>query len=271
MMLLYFFGLVATISSAAAQTWTSCNPLNETCPPDQALGTNYTWNFSTDSLMDNSIWNITNGAVDYTEEAAQFTIQQKLDSPTVRSTFYLFFGIVESHVQAASGQGVVSSVVLQSDDLDEIDWEWIGSEGTAQSNYYGKGNATYNRGVHHNVTGGATNAFHNYTTHWTAEKLEWWIDGMLVRTVQYADAVGGLNYPQTPMTVRLGIWPGGDPSEPQGTVEWAGGAINYDAGPYNMYVSSVHVQDFHTGQQYIYTDRTGSWQSINVTACVPSE
>lgn len=39
------------------------------------------------------------------------------------------------------------SIVLESDDLDEIDWEFIGgSNNQVQSNFYGKGNTTnYNR------------------------------------------------------------------------------------------------------------------------------
>jgi Glycosyl hydrolases family 16 len=267
MSFLLVFSLVsALISSVCAQTWTNCNPLNTTCPPDPALGTTASWNFSTSQLLDSSIWNITNGAVDYTEEAVQFTIQNRLDSPTFRSTFYIFFGTVETHVQAAPGQGVVSSVVLQSDDLDEIDWEWIGSQGTVQSNYYSKGNLTYGRAQYHQVANNATKGFHNYTTQWTAEKLEWWIDGALVRTVTYDEADNGSSYPQTPMTVRLGIWPGGDPSLPQGTREWADGNINYDAAPYNMYVSQVRVHDFHTGKEYTYGDHSGTWQSINVAA-----
>ena len=44
-------------------------------------------------------------------------------------------------MRAAPGTGIVSSAILQSDDLDEIDWEWIGGSSTkAQSNYFGKGN-----------------------------------------------------------------------------------------------------------------------------------
>jgi hypothetical protein len=40
---------------------------------------------------------------------------------------------------AAKGQGIISSVVLQSQDLDEVDWEWIGGqEGKVQANYFGK-------------------------------------------------------------------------------------------------------------------------------------
>jgi len=48
---------------------------------------------------------------------------------------------VSFYMRAAPGTGIVSSAILQSDDLDEIDWEWIGGSSTkAQSNYFGKGN-----------------------------------------------------------------------------------------------------------------------------------
>jgi beta-glucanase (GH16 family) len=38
------------------------------------------------------------------------------------------FGKVEVAMKAAPGAGIVSSVVLQSDTLDEIDWEWLGAD-----------------------------------------------------------------------------------------------------------------------------------------------
>jgi hypothetical protein len=59
------------------------------------------------------------------------------------------FGKVEAVVKAAPGAGIVSSVVLQSDDRDEIDWEWVGSDSEqVQTNYFGKGiTGSYNRGA----------------------------------------------------------------------------------------------------------------------------
>jgi hypothetical protein len=62
------------------------------------------------------------------DDGAIFRVEKKLDAPTIVSVFYIMWGKVEVTLKAAPGGGVVSSVVLQSDDLDEIDWEWIGSE-----------------------------------------------------------------------------------------------------------------------------------------------
>lgn len=53
------------------------------------------------------------------------------DAPTLNSNDYIFFGHVDVVMKAAAGQGIVSSFVLESDDLDEVDWEWLGSTSPA--------------------------------------------------------------------------------------------------------------------------------------------
>jgi hypothetical protein len=75
---------------------------------------------------------------------------------------YLFFGTVTATLEAASGAGIVSAFIMQSDDLDEIDWEWLGGVTTnVQSNYFSKGNTTtYNRSAMENVANPQT-TFHS--------------------------------------------------------------------------------------------------------------
>ena len=139
--------------------------------------------------------------------------------------------------------GVVSSSVLQSDDLDEVDWEFIGSNTSfAETNYYGKGNTTnaYQRAKWHPMAD-PTADFHNYTVHWTKDSIDWYIDGAQTRTLAYADANGGQNFPQTPMNVRIGIWPAGDPKNNKYTVEWAGGEINYNKGMSSLCEDEHHL------------------------------
>lgn len=131
-----------------------------------------------------------------------------------------------------------------------------------QSNYFGKGNQTsFDRAKYHDVAT-PMDDFHNYTTHWTSEFIEWIIDGQVVRTLNYADANGGNNFPQTPCTVRLGIWAGGDPSNSPGTIEWAGGETDFTKGPYTMYVQSAKISDYGTGKAYHWSDQSGSFESI---------
>lgn len=133
-----------------------------------------------------------------------------------------------------------------------------------QTNYFGKGNTTtYDRMIPYNVadTQGTT---HTYAVNWTSSALTWLIDGVAVRTLPYAAANGGANFPQTPMNVRIGIWAGGDPSNQKGTIQWAGGETDYSKTPYTMYVESVKVTNYNPACQYTYGDRSGSWQSIRM-------
>ena len=256
----------ALCSTALAQTFTDCSPLNSTCPPNTALGvSNYSIDF-TQFEMSSNVWNWTAGKASYGSGGADFVINARGDAPTVKSKFYIFFGTVEVIFKAASGQGVCSSVVIQSDVLDEIDWEWIGGNTSyVQTNYFGKGNTTtYDRAVWHPVNDAMAN-FHNYTTDWSQEKIDFWIDGNLVRTLKYEDANGGQNFPQTPSDVRLGIWAAGDSNNNNYTIEWAGGEVDYSDAPFTMTVKSITVSDRTTGYtQYEYGDRSGSFQSIKM-------
>ena len=257
--------LASLLTTSHAQTSTSCNPLNRTdCPLDTALGrSEYSASFANDGVS-NKAWMPTNGVIKPGDSGAEFTINKKGESPTMQTNFYLFFGQVEIWMKAASGQGIISSIVLESDDLDEVDWEFMGgNQSYVETNYFGKGEPDYHNAIYYPVDGPMDN-FHNYTTQWTSDAIEWFIDGQLVRTLAYSDANGGANFPQTPMNLRLGIWAGGDPDEPEGTIEWAGGKTNYDNTPFTMYVQSVRVTDFSKATQYKYGDKSGSFESIQL-------
>lgn len=100
--------LIVLISHACAQTWTSCNPLNQTdCPADAALGTNHTFDFV--HAQAGSTWNVTAGNIVYGDNGAEFTIARKGESPTMQTNFYIFFGEVEVWLKAATGQGIYSA------------------------------------------------------------------------------------------------------------------------------------------------------------------
>lgn len=256
-------GAAALLTPVFAQTSTSCNPMNMTCPNDPALGMAHTFYFNESSTV-TDFFNITAGTPTYGPNGTEFTIASLGQSVTIQSQFYIFWGSVSVILKAASGQGIVSSIVLISDDLDEVDWEFLGGNGIyGETNYFGKGNTTlYNRAIYYPVDSDLRENFHNYSVYWTSASLEWYIDSVLVRTLLYDEALGGYNYPQTPMTLRMGIWAGGDPTETPGTIEWAGGLTNYSEGPFTMYVQSVEVNDFTTGSAYEYVGYSGSWESI---------
>lgn len=242
---------------ASAQTYTNCNPLARSdCPPDSALGRTVNIDFSSPSDSFTPQGNPT-----YDGNGVKFTVAKSGDSPQLTSKWYIMFGKVEVLLKAAPGAGIVSSFVMQSDDLDEIDWEWLGADSEqVQTNYFGKGQTTsYNRGAFHADPGNQA-GFKKYTIEWTANQIIWQIDGVTVRTLEPANAQG--QYPQTPMQIKIGAWSGGDPANAPGTIQWARGPTDYSKGPFTMQVKSLMVADYSTGTQYVYGDMTGTWQSI---------
>lgn len=241
----------------AAQSYTNCNPtLRSDCPPDSALARRVNIDFTSASDSFSSQGNPT-----YDSNGVSFTVAKSGDNPQLISKWYIMFGRVEVVAKAAHGAGIVSSFVLQSDALDEIDWEWLGaSPDEVQTNYFGKGQtSTYNRGAFHPDPGSQA-GLKTYTIEWTAEQIVWQIDGQTVRVLKPGDAQG--QYPQTPMQVRFGAWSGGDPLNSPGTIEWARGPTDFSQGPFTMQVKSISVADFSTGTQYQYGDQSGTWQSI---------
>ncbi|SMR44473.1 unnamed protein product [Zymoseptoria tritici ST99CH_3D1] len=257
--------LATSLPLILAQTSTDCDPTKKSCPADIGLpASKYVADFTTAGA--NSSWTAAAyTTIEYGSDGAVFTIAKEGQAPTIETDFYIFFGRVDVTMKAASGRGIVSSIVLESDDLDEIDWEFIGGDnGKVQSNFYGKANTTtYDRVVYHDVAT-PQDTYHTYSIDWTSERLQFLIDGSIIRTIAYADplAVYGKNYPQTPMRVKLGNWAGGGPGQNKGTVEWAGGDVDFSKGPFKMLVRKVEITNNNPACSYEYGDRSGSFESI---------
>lgn len=238
-------------------------PSLASCPADTALSSStYTVDFTQGQ---SSNWSVTAGSIAYSTSGAAFVINESGDAPTIETNFYVFFGRVSFFMRAASGTGIVSSAILLSDDLDEIDFEFLGgSADKVETDYFGKGNSTTSNREADLSIGDTQSTIRNYTVHWTSNATTWYVDGEAKRTLNYADALQGRNYPQTPMRVKLGIWAGGDSNNAEGTIEWAGGETDYSDGPFTMYVESVEIENFTPAASYSYGDMTGDWTSIEV-------
>lgn len=242
------------------------------CPSDPALGSTHTTDFTKGA---DDLWTLADGtSLTYSSDGANFVIDKATDAPTISASKYIFFGKVSVVTRAAPGTGIVSSFILESDDLDEIDWEWLGgNDATVESNFFGKGNTTtYNRAIYEDVAD-PINTWHTYTIDWTSSAIQWYIDDNLVRTLNYGDALAlyGKNYPQTPMLVKIGNWVGcasaaaaSDPAT-EGTCSWAGGPADFSAAPFTMSVKSITIQDYGCATEYTYGDKSGDWQSIQST------
>ncbi|ORY66211.1 glycoside hydrolase family 16 protein [Pseudomassariella vexata] len=247
------------LTQAAAQTYSSCNPTQGTCPANTALGMTINVDFTQGAV---NSFTSSGGDPTYGSDGVTFTVAKSGDAPQLASVFYIMFGRVEFSMKAAPGAGIVSSFVLQSDDLDEIDLEWLGADNDeVQTNYFGKGiTGSYNRGQF-NPAANSQGEFITYILEWTSEQIVWTVGDTVVRTLAYGDAESG-QYPQTPMQIKFGAWAGGDSSNAQGTIEWARGPTDYSQGPFSMVMRSLSVTDYSTGSSYSYGDTSGSWESI---------
>ncbi|EFY99496.1 glycoside hydrolase family 16 protein [Metarhizium robertsii] len=269
------FLAIAAADVVLGQSFSRCNPqLRDGCPPDSAFGIQQA---SCDLVQGTcGVFTPSAGTTTITHgvSGAAFKIEEQRDAPTIETPKYIFFGKFEVHIQAAPGAGIVTSAVLQSDDLDEIDWEFIGSDNArVQTNYFSKGNtSTYDRGKFHAVSN-PTGSAHRYTIEWTKTHLVWSIDGEPVRTLLAKDCKAGTSsgFPQTPMQIKLGTWVAGKPGSAQGTIDWAGGYADWSKKPFVAYYKSVTITDYAGGDgpgraatQYVYVNKTGTWESIQV-------
>lgn len=167
----------------------------------------------------------------------------------ISTTRYVHYGRVTATMQVGRWDGVITTFIGMSDPHDEIDWEFPGKGGATegQSNWFWLGVIVPDNGGYHKMT----DDFHDYTIDWSPDRLNWEIDGKVVRTLRKADTLnqndGVYHYPTTPMRVQLSIWPAGIPSSPKGVIEWSGGMINWNdpdykaAGHFYMQVKKLVV------------------------------
>ncbi|EHA48864.1 hypothetical protein MCOR27_009724 [Pyricularia oryzae] len=263
-------GLMALLASVAtAQTHTACSPiLRDDCPNPKALGKTVEIDFTKGDDKTGFFKKLAGTEYNVTPKGAEFTIAKPGQAPTLVSNSYIFGGKVEVKFRAAPGAGIVSSIVLQSDDLDEIDWEHVGNDQMrVQSNYFSKGNDTvYGRGQFHDLPANGMDTSLTYTLDWTKDQLQWIVNGKVVRTLKRAETTPGANgYPQTPCQIRIGTWVGGAEGGNKGTIDWAGGLADFSKAPFTAIYESIKVTDYSTGAtEYQYTDRSGNWESIKV-------
>lgn len=253
MKLLFCFVLLASTHATVV-----CNPLKQRCDSNDALGASIKETFSSETKY--FAERVSNG-VSYSSDGVRFRVSEKGDNPSIMSNFYMMFGKVEAVIKGAPGRGIVSSFYLQSDDLDEIDIEILGANTKQwQSNFFSKGNTTtYDRGEFHDAPTSLVDEYHIYTIEFSQDKVTFALDGKIMRTL---DSTNPQGFPQTPMRIFAGNWAGGDPSNPPGTIEWAGGLTDYPLGPFDMDIKSIIAVDYSSGSQYKYNDQSGSWTSI---------
>ncbi|KAI1503284.1 glycoside hydrolase family 16 protein [Biscogniauxia marginata] len=216
--------------------------------------------------------------------ATLLTMPKNSVGTVLASTVYMWFGNVKAKIKTGKDAGVVTAFILLSDVKDEIDFEWVGTElDTAQTNYYFQGIPDYTHSA--NITG-LSDTYeneHEYEIRWTPDQIQWFVDGKLGRTQKKSDSWNSTSnqydFPQTPARVQLSIWPGGAASNGEGTISWAGGAIDWDSdiikkdGYYHAAVRDVTIECYQTdsapgtnsGTSYVYNDAKATNDTVEDT------
>ncbi|BEJ14536.1 hypothetical protein CspHIS471_0403030 [Cutaneotrichosporon sp. HIS471] len=174
-----------------------------------------------------------------TGDGARLTLTQADKGTKISTTRYVHYGLIDFVMETSRWPGVVSAAITMSDVKDEIDFEWPGAvTNQVQSNFFFLGHVNYSdsNGGYHNLSGNTATSFHKYTINWQPDVLEWWIDDKIVRSVKKADtwkeSTQQYYFPTTPSRVQLSVWPAGIEGAAKGTVEWAGGMIDWTEADY---------------------------------------
>ncbi|KAJ7634597.1 glycoside hydrolase family 16 protein [Roridomyces roridus] len=237
-----------------SNTLDSCKP-NPVCKSAQYSFADNSRVLSNSSFYDGNVtaydFIVNSGNIMNQDGSLAMLLTQANGGTRLSSTRYVHYGTITATMKTGRWGGIVTAFITMSDVKDEIDWEFPGNVTTeGQSNYFWQGLVTQPN--HGNISTGLSDTFsnwHDYTIDWQPETLTFLIDGKVVRTVNKGDlTVDGVSqYPSTPARIQLSIWPAGTASSSAGTVEWAGGIINYDdpdyvsAGHFYALVKSVTV------------------------------
>ncbi|TFY82732.1 hypothetical protein EWM64_g1285 [Hericium alpestre] len=229
---------------------TGCNPLAshalDSCRPDPVCqsGTHaFTDNsriFSNATKFDGNVtaydWVVNSGNIMNTNSSGgelALLLTETNGGTRVSSTRYIHYGRITVTLKTGRWAGIVTAAVTMSDVKDEIDWEFPGANTTqGQSNIFWQGFIPEKTiGGTHDISSDSFSNYHDYTIDWQEDQLSWLIDNKTVRTLKQSDMVGSdgvSRYPNTPSSFQMSIWPAGINSSAQGTIDWAGGMINWD-------------------------------------------
>ncbi|OAX78698.1 hypothetical protein ACJ72_06994 [Emergomyces africanus] len=202
----------------------------------------------------------------------------------IANNHYMWYGKVSAKMKTSRGAGVITAFILMSDMKDEIDFEFVGTDlQTAQTNWYFQGITDYTNGRNLSISSSSFSDEHVYEIDWKPDSITWSIDGKNLRVLKRKDTLNKktnqYHYPQSPSRVQLSLWPGGKEGAPQGTIDWAGGLVDWNHpdivkhGYYYSLVSEVTMECYDPpakakiegDKSYIYTDIAGTEDTVAIT------
>lgn len=148
---------------------------------------------------------------------------------------------------------------------DEIDIEFVGkSLYELQTNYFAINEFVLANGKYYPTPSNTYEVAHNVCVARTPQKIEWWMDGKLERTL-LASSVPG-KFPYRPSKVVFTVWDGG--SGAQGTSDWAGGPTDWSnpAPPeYRFLVERVQIRCEDENGKWV-DQKIGSGETCETTS-----
>lgn len=242
--------MLPIVLSALLGSALACNPMTATCPPIPAMPSSVQYDLTTSNPDFEYV--LPAGISSPSQGTLAFTLKKQGDAPTLVTNDYLLYGNIKATIKTAPGVGMVSAFILMSENLDEIDYEWLGAyNNQVQTNYFYEGvTANYDRG---GVSDVATpqDVSHVYEIDWTETTLRWLIDDVVIRTLNKADTTN-YGYPSSPCQIKIGVWASGDPTNPEGTISWGGGLLDYSKAPYTMTLSALSVTSYTNAKSFVY-------------------
>ncbi|GJN88309.1 hypothetical protein Rhopal_001274-T1 [Rhodotorula paludigena] len=241
---------------------------------------NYT--FSDDSRIqrNHSAWNGDASAYDFTLDVLDssnpplvannelvLTLTENGGGTRVSTTRNVLYGTIQANMRTVATAGVVTAFITMSGVKDEIDYEWTGGNtDEVQSNWYWEGDiADYSHGGKHTANNRDT-SYITYGLVWTPTELDWQVNGRTVRTLKKSDDPNG-RFPQTPSRVQFSVWPAGVAGTSQGTIDWAGGMIDWSSSEYkrnnNAFTAgvrwlSIDCYDGNDALPFVQSNQTSS-------------
>ncbi|GAA6025595.1 hypothetical protein JCM10207_001203 [Rhodosporidiobolus poonsookiae] len=247
--------------AAGVNCLAGCNPQGSYgqgyCAPIPACqSTNYTFTDTSKFQMDHSAWDGDASKYDFTldkldssnnsivqNDELVLTLTEDGGGTRVSTTRSVLYGSISASIKTVGAAGVVTAFITMSGVKDEIDFEWTtNNTDQVQTNYYWEGDVdNYSHGGKHTANN-RDSSYLTYTMHWTPSQLDWEVNGKTVRTLKKSDTKEG-RYPQTPSRVQFSVWPAGIDGTSQGTIDWAGGMIDWSSAEYTSQGSySAHVK-----------------------------
>ncbi|KAF8155554.1 glycoside hydrolase family 16 protein [Crassisporium funariophilum] len=241
----------------ASRAFDSCKP-NPICQDVTHTFADQSRILSNNTLFDGNTsaydWVVESGNIVNSDGDLGLVLTEANGGTRLSTTRYVHYGTITARLKTGRWAGVITAFITMSDIKDEIDWEFPGAAVTeAQTNVFWQGvipTGKTNGETHKGLTDTFAN-YHDYTIDWQPTSLTFLIDGKVVRTFnkdQTLDAAGVAHFPNTPSRVQISLWPAGIAGSAQGTVDWAGGMINWNdpdykaTGQFYARVKSVSIK-----------------------------